>query len=133
MTNLSQPNFLYLALLFLAMLFSGFRVSRSKKPYPVLIFTLHKFIGLGLGGWLVKIVYDRNRFQALETSQISVLVLTVALFVITVIAGGLLSVQADGGLQKIPATVWVGVERLHQFLPYMIFFATALTLSRLFQ
>ena len=133
MMSLSQPNFLYLALLFVAMLFSGFWVSHSRKPYPVLIFTLHKFIGLGLGGWLVKIVYERNQFQAFEASQTSLLIFTVALFVVTVIAGGFLSVQADGGLQNFPSMVWGGIERLHQFLPYLILFATALTLSRLFQ
>ena len=130
--SLSQPNFVYLALLFVAMLFSGFGVSRLGKPYPVLVFTLHKFIGLGLGGWLVKIVYDRNQFQVLETGQISVLVLTVTLFAITVIAGGLLSVQADGSLQKIPSVVWVGVERVHQFLPCVILFATTFTLYKIF-
>ena len=92
--SFDQPNFIYLALLFVAMLFSGFRVSRSGQPYPTLIFNLHKFIGLGLGGWLIKIVYDRHQALALESSQISVLALTVFLFVVTVVAGGLLSVQA---------------------------------------
>ena len=131
--NFSQPNFVYLALLFVAMLFSGFWVSRLGKPYHTLVFTLHKFIGLGLGAWLVKIIYERNQLLTLTNSQISVVALTVFLFAVSVVAGGLLSVQAAGGLKKIPAKVWTGVEGVHQFLPYMILFATSLTLYRLFQ
>ena len=131
--SVSQPNFVYLALLFVAKLFSGFWVSRLGKPYNALVFTLHKFIGLGLGAWLVKIVYDRNQILSLTNSQISVLALTVFLFVVTVVAGGLLSIQAEGGLKKVPAKVWNGVEGVHQFLPYMILFSTALLMFRLFQ
>jgi len=131
--SLSEPNFVYLALLFVALLFAGFWVSRLGQPYHSAVFNLHKFIGLGLGVWLVKIVYERQQVLALEASQISILVLTVTLFAITVIAGGLLSVQSAGGLKRFPPALWVGIERVHQFLPYLILFVTALTLYRLFQ
>lgn len=127
-----QPNFLYVGSVFVAMLLSGFVVSRSGQPYPALTFNLHKFIGLGLGGWLIKIVYDRHQLLALEPSQISVLVLTVTLFVVTVIAGGLLSVQAEGGLQSFSPTAWTNISRVHQILPYLILLATAFTLYQLF-
>lgn len=129
----SQPNFVYFGLLFVSLLLSGFWVSHLGQPYPTLVFTLHKFIGLGLGIWLVKIVYERNQALTLETSQISILTLTVLLFAVTVVAGGLLSVQSEGKLQKFPPAAWVGLERVHQLLPYLILLTTALTLSRLFQ
>ncbi len=131
--SLGAPNFVYLALLFVALLFAGFWLSRLGQPYHSAVFNLHKLIGLGLGIWLVKIVYERQQVLALEASQISVLVFTVTLFAITVIAGGLLSVQSAGGLKSFPPVAWVGIQRVHQFLPCLILIATALTLYRLFQ
>ncbi len=128
----TPPNFIYIALLFVAMLLSGFRVSRSGQSYPFLTFNLHKFIGLGLGIWLVKIVYDRHQTLALEASQISVLGGTILLFIITVVAGGLLSAQSEGGLRSFPDGVWIGISWIHQYLPYLILLATAFSLYRLF-
>lgn len=131
--NVVQPGFIYLGLLFIAILLSGFWVSRLGKPYNTLVFTLHKLIGLGLGTWLVKIVYDRTQLLALPSSQTSILALTVILFAITVVAGGLLSIQAEGGLKSFPPVVWRNIERVHQFFPYLILVSTALLLYRLFQ
>ena len=127
-----QPNFSYLALLFGALLFSGFVVSRLGQPYPTSVFTVHKFVGLGLGAWLVKIVYDRYQFSALEASQTSLLGFTIFLFTLTVAAGGLLSVQAEGGLKNFSSKAWRGIEWMHHFLPYLILFSTLLLLYRLF-
>ncbi len=55
-----QIKFVYTAVFFVWMILSGFWVSRSGKPYNTLIFTIHKFIGLGLGAFLIKTVYDRQ-------------------------------------------------------------------------
>ena len=128
----SQVNFVYTGAFFVGMLLSGFQVSRSGKPYNTLIFTLHKFIGLGLGAFLIKMVYDRQQIFALQTNQISAIIFTIILFTLTVIAGGLLSVQAEGGLKQISESMWVGITGLHQFFPYLIVLSTAFTLYQLF-
>ena len=128
----SQIKFVYTGAFFVGMILSGFWVSRSGKPYNTLIFTTHKFIGLGLGFFLIKTVYNRQQLFTLEPSQISTLAFTVILFILTVIAGGLLSIQAEGGLQQIGESVWVGITRVHKFFPYLIVLSTAFTLYQLF-
>ncbi len=60
------------------------------------------------------------------------LVLTIFLFLFTVIAGGLLSIRAEGGLQQLGESAWAGIIKVHQFFPYLIALVTVLTLYRLF-
>ena len=130
--SLTQPNFFYLVLLFVALLLSGLWVSRLGKPYHTLIFTLHKFICLGLGFWLIRIVYDRNQILVLTNTQILVLALAVLLFIITVAAGGLLSVEADGGLHDLDARILQAFSLVHKFFPVVILVSTVVMLYLFF-
>ena len=127
-----QVNFVYTGAFFVGMLLSGFWVSRSGKPYKILPFNIHKFIGLGLGVFLIKMIYEKQLLFTLEANQVSAIILTVILFILAVIAGGLLSVQAEGGLKQISEPIWLGITRVHKFLPYLIVLSTAFTLYQLF-
>ncbi len=128
----NQLKLFYTGAFLVAMIFSGFQVSRSGQPYNTLTFTIHKFIGLGMGAFLIKIVYDRQEVFTLQASQISTLSFTAFLFSLSVITGGLLSIQAEGGLKQISPPFWAGITRVHQFFPYLIILSTAFTLYQLF-
>ena len=128
----TQSTVTNIGLFLLFILLSGFWVSRSGKPYKIFPFNIHKFIGLGLGVFLIKMVYEKQQLFTLEANQISAIILTLILFILIVIAGGLLSVQAKGGLKQISEPLWVGITRLHKFFPYLIVLSTAFTLYQLF-
>ena len=108
-------------------LLSGFWVSRSGKPYSTSIFTVHKLIGLGIGIYLIRMVYLTHRAAPLNGTQWAAIVVTVLLFVIAVAAGGLLSVLAEGGLQNMGAAAQKAIELLHKIFPYVIVVSTGVT------
>jgi hypothetical protein len=124
----TQVKYVSAGLFFLFIFLSGFWVSRSGKPYNVLIFTIHKLIGLGTGVFLVMTVYRIHQAAALNPLEITAIVITVLLFVFTVAAGGLLSVEAEGGLKNFPPSARQTFARVHKLSPYLIVLSTAVTL-----
>jgi len=74
---------------------------------------------LAAGIFLIVTVYQSHRITALDSTEIMAIVVTVLLFVGTVAAGGLLSID-----KPIP----VAVAMIHQWFPYLIVFSTAVTL-----
>ena len=124
----TQLVLISVGIFFLFIILSGFWVSRSGKPYNTFIFTVHKLIGLGLGIFLIRTVYLTHQAAPLSGTQWTAIVLTVLLFILTVAAGGLLSVLAEGGLQNLGASMQSAIELVHKISPYLIVLATALTL-----
>lgn len=114
-----QSQILYTGLFFLFIFISGFWVSRTRKPYSVAIFTVHKLIGLAAGIYLGLRVYRAHQALPLSVVKIAAIVVTVVLFVGTVIAGGLLSAE-----ESMPAFV----SLIHRFSPYLIVVSTIVTL-----
>jgi hypothetical protein len=106
-------------LFFLLLFLSGIWLSRAGKPYNTLIFTIHKLIGLAGGVFLIVTVYQTHQVAPLGLLEIAAIVITVLLFVGTVAAGGLLSID-----KPMPAVVL----RLHQFIPVLTVLSTAWTL-----
>jgi len=106
-------------LAFVLIFFSGILLWRSGKPYSTALFTIHKLVGIAGGVWLGVLVYQANNAAPLEPGAIAGVVVTVLLFVITVAAGGLLSIDR-------PAPTIV--RRLHQVIPVLAVLATAGTL-----
>jgi hypothetical protein len=98
---------------------SGLLLWRWGKPYNTALFTLHKLAGLGAGVLLVIIVRQAHQASPLEPTAVMAVAATVLLFVVTVAAGGLLSVD-----REMP----VAVLRLHQVLPVLAVLSTAGTL-----
>ena len=126
--DIINSKMIYTGLFFLFIFLSGFWVSRSGKPYHSGIFNIHKFIGLGMGIFLIRTVYLTNQTTPIIANQWTAIVVTVLLFVFTVIAGGLLSVLAEGGLQNMGQSLKTAISLVHKFSPYVIIVATAVTL-----
>ena len=93
-----QVRLIETGLFLLLMFLSGFWLSRAGKPYPGGKFNLHKFIGLGTGAFLIVMVYRAQQAAPLSAVQVTAVAITVLLFIINVIAGGLVSpFQAHAG------------------------------------
>jgi hypothetical protein len=126
--DLTNSQILYTGVFFLFILLSGFWVSRSGKPYNSLIFNIHKLIGLAAGIYLIRTVYLTNQATSLKAAQWTSIVITVLLFLITVAAGGLLSILDAGNLQSLSQPTRTAVSLVHKFSPYVIFVSTGVTL-----
>jgi hypothetical protein len=119
-------NSLLIAALFFVFIFIfGYWVSRAGKPYNALLFNIHKLIGLAAGIYLIREVYRAHQLAIFTSLQISLLVLTVLIFVILVVVGGLLSAEAEGSLKNVqPVTLRV-LTTAHHLLPYLAVVSTA--------
>ena len=115
-------------LFFLFIFLSGFVLSRSGKPYGSFIFNVHKLIGLAAGIFLVVTVYGSIHAAPLHHVEITAIVATVLIFVVLVAAGGLLSIDATGGLGSIGRPVLTVISMVHKLFPYLAVLSTACTL-----
>lgn len=106
-------------ILFLFLFAFGFILSRTGKPYSTLLFNVHKFIGLGLGVFLIVTFNQIHTAVPLSPAEIAVLVVTALLFAVTIVAGGLLD-----ALESAPLAFTV----LHHWLPYFTAVSTAVSL-----
>jgi hypothetical protein len=131
--NLLDPKMIYTGAFFLFILISGFWVSRSGKPYNTFIFTVHKLIGLGIGIFLTRMVYLTNQTAPLSGTKWIAIVVTILLFILTVVAGGLLSAIAEGSLQNVDEGLLRVIELVHKVMPYVIVVSTGVTLYLLFE
>ena len=95
-----------LSLLFLFIFLSGYLLSRSGKPFNVLVLTIHKLLSLAaliyLSTRVVRVPLNSLKFGLVAAAGI--------FFVSTIITGGLLS--TDKNLSTI-------VHRFHQIIPYL--------------
>jgi hypothetical protein len=117
--NTTQLRLAGAALLFVFIFVFGFWLSRSGKPYHIVIFTLHKLIALGAILFLAVTVYKMHSALPLSPTQISVIAITALCFVATMATGALLSID------KVMPPI---VLRLHQITPYLTLLSTAGTL-----
>jgi hypothetical protein len=108
-----------IGILFLLIFLSGFRLSVSGKPYSGVLFNVHKLIALGTVLLIGYLVYQTQQTAPLQTLQIAATAVTVLFFVITIIGGGLASL--DQGIPPI-------FLRVHQITPYLTLFSSAVTL-----
>jgi hypothetical protein len=106
-------------LFFLFIFLSGFWLSRSGKPYSVIITTIHKLIGLAAGVFLVMTVYQIHQAAPIGPVEITAIVVTVLFFAGTVATGGLLSTD-----KPMP----VAISMMHKLSPYLTVLSTAVTL-----
>src|SRR3990172_2513910 len=89
--SLIQSKLVGTGLFFLFIFFSGFWLSRTGKPYSMLIVTIHKLIGLAAGIYLGLTVYRIHQASPLSTVQITAVVVTILFFAVNVATGSLLS------------------------------------------
>ncbi len=117
--NVIQSKAIVTSFCFLLIFLSGFWLSRSGKPYPVIVFTFHKLITLGTIVYLAVTLYRASRFTPLQVGQVAAITLIVACFLAMLATGGLLSVE------KVSPAI---VHRLHQVLPYLTAASVGITL-----
>jgi hypothetical protein len=123
-----NSKLIFITFFFLLIFSTGFWLSRTGKPYSPMIFNLHKLIGLTAGIFLGLTVYGIFKAIPVEPIQVGVLAITVAIFVILVAAGGLLSAAAEGSFQNMSADMLSGMGWIHQIFPYLAVVATGGTL-----
>jgi hypothetical protein len=97
----------------------GYLVGRKPKPYNGLLFTVHKLIALGAGAGWARTMYELHRAAPLAPAAWIAAITTVVVFVMTVIAGGLTSLD-----RPMPA----GLGVVHKVLPYVTALACAVSL-----
>jgi heme A synthase len=115
----SQTKLVGVTLFFLLIFVSGIWLSTFEKPYPSILFTIHKLLGVAVGVLLGVTVYRRHQVTPLGGVEIAAVATTALFFVGTVASGGLLSVDL-----AVPAIV----QTLHQALPALTVLSTAGTL-----
>lgn len=108
--NAIQSKAVVTGICFLFIFVSGFWLSRSGKPYPMGIFTLHKLITLGAIVYLAVTLSGVHKVAPLQGGQLAVIALTAVCFLAMLASGGMLSVE------KVMPEI---VHRVHQVLPYL--------------
>ncbi len=106
-------------LFYLFIFLSGIWLSRSGKPYNMIIFNIHKLIALAAVVFLVITMYQINGVAGLSAIELIACAVTGLLFVGTMITGGLLSTG-----KSMPATILT----MHQITPFLTVLSTAATL-----
>lgn len=107
---------------FLFILLSGFLLTRSGKPYGMLIFTIHKLVSVGMVVLLGITVRQAIQTMKLGTMAWLAVVVTGLFFLTTIVAGSLLSIS-----DAMPVIVY----KMHQMTPYLTTIATLITLYSL--
>ena len=97
--NTTQLRVVGAGLFYLFIFVSGFWLSKSGKPYDVIILTIHKLISLAAVVFLAIIVYRVNQASALDAIELTAGLVTGLLFIGLIATGGLLSAS-----KPMPAT-----------------------------
>ena len=94
----------------------GYLLTRSDKPYPVLLLTVHKLIPVAVVVFLVVTLLRANREAALGNDLWLTAAVTLVFYLAAIATGGLVSVE-----KEMPEAVHL----LHHYLPYMCLLSTA--------
>lgn len=103
--------------LFLLIFLSGFWLSRTGRPYSMVIITIHKLVGLATGVFLGLTVYRIHKVAPLSPPQIAAIVITILCFVVNVATGSLLSTN-----KPMPETVSI----INKWFPYLTAISTGI-------
>lgn len=125
--NIIQTRVLISGLFFLFIFLSGFLLSYAGKPHNQVYFNLHKLIGLAAGIFLIITVLRIRQVNGLGTFQILAITITALIFIMLVAAGGLIGIEATGGLQNASQSLISIFTTLHRVLPYLALVSTAAT------
>jgi hypothetical protein len=105
-----------IGILFLLKFFFGFWLNRSGKPYSDVILTIHKLISLGTGVFIVVTARRLRQGVRASTAETGALIVTIFLFLLAIVTGGLLSV--DKSMPKV-------VSLIHLIPPFLAVLSTA--------
>ncbi len=91
--NALLPRIIVTGLLFILVFVSGFWLANSARPINTIILTIHKLIALGALILIGVMIYQVNQVAPLSSATIVATVITGVFFVVTIIVGGLLSLE----------------------------------------
>jgi len=117
--GITQLRVIGAGLFFLFIFLSGFWLSNTGKPFNVILFTIHKLIGVAAVVFLVITVNRIHQVAALSTIELIACVVTGLFFVSTIISGGLVSLD-----KPMPAAI----SMMHKLFPYLTVLSTTVTL-----
>ncbi len=112
------PKIIAMGALFLVVFLSGLWLNRLGRPINTLVLTAHKLIALGVLILIGVTIYQVNQIAPLSTAAIIATVMTGALFIVTIIVGGLLSLE-----QPVMA-----VSIVHKIGPFLTVASTIVTM-----
>lgn len=104
---------------FLLIFLTGFWLTHSGKPYSTALVTVHKLIALGTLVFLGVMVHRVSQTAPLQPLQVLALVIAGLFFVLTILTGGLVTVN-----KEFPAFV----RSAHHIGPYLTLLASAAAL-----
>lgn len=116
--NTLTPSIILTGALFVLVFLSGFWLANSARPINTIALTIHKLIALGILILIGVTVYQINQVSPLSTAAWIAMVSTAALFVVTIIVGGLLSLEQ-------PVTA---VSIVHKIGPFLTVASTIVTM-----
>jgi len=82
-----------IGVLFILMITSGFWLSKKNKPYPVILFNIHKIISLACFILGSIVIYNLQKEIELSSILFILILVTGSLFVLSMITGGLLNLD----------------------------------------
>ncbi len=91
--NALLPRIIVTGLLFILVFVSGFWLANSARPINTIVLTIHKLIALGALILIGVMIYQVNQVAPLSSATIVATVITGVFFVVTIIVGGLLSLE----------------------------------------
>ncbi|HEY4692577.1 MAG TPA: hypothetical protein VIH16_04015 [Bellilinea sp.] len=114
-----EKKFVIAGVFLVLIIVSGLWLSRTARPLNVLALTVHKLIAVGGVASLVIALYRQHQAMPLTSMQLAMSVTTLVLFLALIATGGLLST----------AKTWpVLVLKIHQVIPTLVIFSTAVNL-----
>ena len=127
---ITNSQTLYTGIFFLFILLSGLWVSprRESRITASCLHTSTSWSDLAAGIYLIRTVYLTHQATPLKAAQWTSIVITALLFLVTVAAGGLLSILDAGNLQSMSQPMRTAVSLVHKFSPYVIIVSTGVTL-----
>ncbi|TLM97341.1 hypothetical protein FDZ73_25180 [bacterium] len=112
----TQVKLVIVGLLFVFIFVCGYILSRAGKPYPMVLFTLHKLLTLGTVVFLALSINKIAQVSPLSQLQILAVVITSVLFLATIATGGVVSAATS---------VPMIARGLHHIVPYLALLSSA--------
>jgi len=108
-----------ITLLFVIVFVSGYRLTRTGKPYSTIIFNIHKLISLAVIAVLVVQMYNTYQISKLGFVEWTCSLFTGSILIIAIISGGILSIE-----KSMPDVI----KKIHKLVAYLALLLTAFTL-----
>ena len=114
-----KSRLITIGILFVVKFLFGFWLSRSGKPYSVIVLTVHKLISLAILFLIANAVYRLRADVSWSGAEVTAIVITGMLFLVAIGTGGVLSMEK-------PAPAIIAL--IHKITPYLTIVSSAVTL-----